>query len=90
MNVNTVSIIIPVYNVQTCLQKCIDSVLSQDYNDWELVLVDDGSKDESGKICDEYAEMDMRLGRNGSWGSASWAALWARALKTACTDGRFT
>lgn len=61
MNENMVSIIIPVYNVQTCLRKCIDSVMAQDYDDWELVLVDDGSKDESGKICDEYADKDSRV-----------------------------
>lgn len=49
------SIIIPVYNVEPYLRKCVDSVLTQDYDDFEIILVDDGSTDESGAICDEYA-----------------------------------
>lgn len=48
------SIIIPVYNVEPYLRKCVDSVLTQDYDDFEIILVDDGSTDESGAICDEY------------------------------------
>lgn len=49
------SVIIPVYNVEKYLSKCIDSILSQKYNDYEIILVDDGSPDLSPKICDEYA-----------------------------------
>ena len=49
------SIIIPVYNVAPYLRKCVDSVLTQDYDDYEIILVDDGSTDESGAICDGYA-----------------------------------
>lgn len=50
-----ISIIIPVYNVEKYLPACLDSILNQTYNDFEIVLVDDGSKDSSGKICEEYA-----------------------------------
>lgn len=49
------SVIIPVYNVEPYLRKCVDSVMAQDYNEYEIILVDDGSTDESGAICDEYA-----------------------------------
>ena len=56
-----ISTIVPVYNVETYINKCIDSVLSQTYKDWELILVDDGSTDNSGKICDEYALKDNRI-----------------------------
>ncbi|MBQ4011737.1 MAG: glycosyltransferase family 2 protein [Erysipelotrichales bacterium] len=50
-----ISVIIPVYNVETTLRKCVDSVLAQTYPDIEIILSDDGSKDNSGAICDEYA-----------------------------------
>ena len=49
------SFIVPVYNVAPYLRKCVDSLLAQNYDDYEIILVDDGSTDESGKICDEYA-----------------------------------
>ena len=57
----TVSIIVPVYNAQEYLRRCIDSILNQEYGDFELLLSDDGSQDESGKICDEYAARDPRV-----------------------------
>lgn len=49
-----VSVIVPVYNVEKYLKRCIESLLRQDYTDYEVILVDDGSKDNSGKICDEF------------------------------------
>lgn len=55
------SILIPVYNVEKYLSQCINSVLSQNYNNIEVILIDDGSTDNSGKICDEYAQMDNRI-----------------------------
>ena len=56
-----ISILIPVYKVEPFLQRCIDSVLSQDFQDWEMILVDDGSPDRCGEICDENAEKDSRI-----------------------------
>lgn len=50
-----ISILVPVYNVETYLPRCIESVLSQDFTNYELILVDDGSTDKSGKICEKYA-----------------------------------
>ena len=50
-----VSIIVPVYQVENYIRQCVDSILAQTFTDFELILVDDGSKDQSGKICDEYA-----------------------------------
>ena len=56
-----ISIIIPVYNAELYLRRCLDSVLSQSFEDFELLLIDDGSKDASGTICDEYARDDKRI-----------------------------
>ncbi|OUO61376.1 glycosyltransferase family 2 protein [Bacteroides sp. An279] len=56
-----ISVIIPVYNVEPYLRKCIDSVLDQSFTDFELLLVDDGSIDGSGMICDEYTDLDTRI-----------------------------
>lgn len=61
MSIPNISVIVPVYNAEKCLHRCIDSILSQTFTDFELLLIDDGSKDSSGKICDEYAEKDCRV-----------------------------
>lgn len=55
MNNLMVSVVVPVYNVEAYLKKCIDSILSQEYEKTEIILIDDGSKDSSGEICDAYA-----------------------------------
>lgn len=55
------SVIVPVYKVEKYLSRCIDSVLSQTFTDFELLLIDDGSPDQSGQICDEYAKLDDRI-----------------------------
>ena len=57
----TISIIIPVYNVERFLHTCLDSILAQSFTDWEAILVDDGGKDRSGVICDEYCKKDERF-----------------------------
>lgn len=56
-----VSVIIPVYNVEDYVERCLDSVINQTYQNLEIILVNDGSTDDSGKICDEYAEKDDRI-----------------------------
>ena len=56
-----ISVIIPVYNAEKHLRRCIDSILAQTFTDIELLLVDDGSKDKSGIICDKYAAKDSRI-----------------------------
>ena len=54
-------LIVPVYNVEKFIHRCVDSILSQTYGDFELILVDDGSPDGCGAICDAYAAMDSRV-----------------------------
>ena len=61
MNKKLVSIIMPVYQAEKFLCDTINSVLAQTYSNWELILVDDGSTDSSGEICDTYARKDNRI-----------------------------
>lgn len=71
---SVISIIVPVYNVEKYLDRCIKSILEQTFKDFELILIDDGSTDGSGKMCDEYLKMDSRIKvvhkENGGQGSA--------------------
>lgn len=61
MNYPLLSIIVPVYNTEKYLNRCIDSILAQTFMDFELILVDDGSPDNCGAICDENAAKDSRV-----------------------------
>ena len=69
-----ISVIVPVYNVKRYLRRCVDSIINQTYRNLQIILVDDGSKDSSGDICDEYASKDKRIivihKANGGLGSA--------------------
>ncbi len=61
MQNDLISVIVPVYNVEDYLRECLDSIISQTYTNLEIILVDDGSPDGSGTICDEYAKKDSRI-----------------------------
>lgn len=61
IDVPTISIIVPVYNAEKSLDRCVQSILRQTYARWELILVDDGSKDLSGALCDDYVNSDIRI-----------------------------
>ena len=74
-----ISVIVPVYNVEKYLCRCIDCILAQTFTDFELLLIDDGSTDKSREICDEYAVKDARImvfhKKNGGVSSARNAGL---------------
>src|SRR5690348_8514297 len=74
-----ISIIVPIYDVQKYLFKCIDSILAQTFTDYELILVNDGSPDSCGEICNEFAKKDKRIKvihkKNGGLSSARNAGL---------------
>lgn len=61
MSYPLILVIVPVYNAESTLRQCVDSILAQDFQDFELLLIDDGSKDHSPAICDEYAQKDQRV-----------------------------
>ena len=61
MSDSLISVLVPVYNSEQTLNRCIDSILGQTYRNFELLLINDGSKDRSGEICDEYARRDSRV-----------------------------
>lgn len=61
MKAQNISVVVPVYNIAKYLPKCIESIIKQTYNAIEILLINDGSTDESGKICDEYAQKDDRI-----------------------------
>ena len=86
---NLVSIIVPVYNVEKYLRKCLDSLINQSYSEIEIILVDDGSKDNGGIICDEYQKRDSRIKtihkQNGGLISA-----WTEGLKHISPNNVFT
>ena len=60
------SVVIPVYNVKDYLPKCIDSVLAQDFTDYEVILIDDGSTDGSASVLQAYAQKDSRISVSGT------------------------
>ena len=55
-NLELISVIVPVYNVEKYIRECLDSIVNQTYKNLQIILVDDGSTDNSGKICDEFAK----------------------------------
>ena len=56
-----ISVIVPIYNMEKYLKRCLDSIVNQTYSDLEIILINDGSKDNSKEICDDYAKNDKRI-----------------------------
>lgn len=56
-----ISVVVPVYNVEKYLSECLESIIAQSYKNLEIILVNDGSSDNSGNICDKYSEKDTRI-----------------------------
>ena len=86
MDSPVVSVIIPVYNAELYIGECMESIKNQSFQDWEVILVDDGSTDESGNICDSYAAKDNRIKtmHKNNEGPDS-----ARAMGVNCSRGRY-
>lgn len=86
MNELMFSVIVPVYNAELYLRECLDSILAQTYSNFELILIDDGSRDSGGTICDEYALKDSRIKvihkENGG-------SIFARCTGLKCAKGQF-
>ena len=61
VDIPKISVIVPVHNTESFLRNCLDSIVEQSYSNLEILLVDDGSTDRSGSICDIYAAMDSRI-----------------------------
>ena len=61
MKANKISVIVPVFNVENYLEKCVKSIIEQTYKNLEVILVDDGSTDKSGFLCDELKKQDYRI-----------------------------
>lgn len=61
ISVDKISVIVPVYKVEEYLDECVDSILRQSYTNFELILVDDGSPDRCGEMCNEYQKKDSRI-----------------------------
>ncbi len=80
-----ISVVVPVYNAEQYLRVCVDSLLAQHYEAMEIVLVDDGSVDRSGQLCDEYAKKDARI-RTVHQENAGLIAAWQRGLSESTGD----
>lgn len=84
-----ISVIVPVYNVEKYIRRCVKSIIDQKFKDFELILIDDGSPDSCGKICDEYAEIDNRIHvihqKNGGLSAARNAGIdWV--IESSCSE----
>ena len=77
------SFIVPVYNVAPYLRKCVDSLLAQDYGNYEIILVDDGSTDDSGAICDEYAASSLSAAGTSPFSEADHSIIPIRVIHQA-------
>ena len=74
MEKELISVIVPVYNAEAYLPRCLDCLANQSYNNLEIILVDDGSTDSSGRICDEYVARDSRAKVIHKTNQGAWAA----------------
>ena len=87
-----VSVIIPIYNIKNYIRRCIESVIQQTYTNIEIIIVDDGSIDDSGEICKQFVTMDSRIiyiyqGNQGSVGARKTGLLYAKGNYIVFVDG---